>query len=264
MSIALDRRTRRQRVTMTLWRLEWLRMVRTPRALILLAVYVSVGLLSPVLARYMSALLKLAQSRITITARPPIPADGIAEYVGQSGQTGLIVVVVIATGALAFDSRRGVSIFLRTRATNMWALMLPRYVVPTAFAVTACLLGTLAAWYETALLIGPLPPRAVLAGLLCQAVYLVFAVAVVAAAASITRTALGTVGLSLGTLLFALPLAGTLGAVHDWLPSTLMSAPVDLLGTAQLADYAPALAAAISASPLLLTLAVIRLHRREP
>ncbi len=262
MSAGPDRAVRR--APMSPWRLEWLRLVRTPRALILLSVYLGVGLLAPVLARYLSELLKHAQGRVVVIAPPPVPSDGIAQYIDQIGQTGLIVVVVVAAGALTFDSRRGVSVFLRTHSRSMWALLLPRYVLPAAAAVTACVLGTLAAWYETTMLIGPLPAGAVLGGLVCQIVYLLFAVAVVAAAAALARTGLAAVGIALGVLLLALPLAATLGAAGDWLPSVLMSAPVDLLGTATLADHAPALLVTAGATPLVLVLAERRLRRREP
>ena len=76
------------------------------------------------------------------------------------------------------------------------------------------------------------------------------------------RNTLGTVGIALAFLLL-LPLAGTSTVVHKWLPSTLVAAPIDLLNTAQLSDYAPALVAAATASAALVTLAVERLKRRE-
>lgn len=252
------------RAAMTPWRLESLRLVRTARGLALFAVYLIVGLLGPVLARYMSTLLSQVQGQITITARPPVPQDGIAQYLDQIAQTGLIVVVVVSAGSLAFDSRRGISLFLRTRTAGMWALLLPRYLVPAAAAAAASVLGTLAAWYETVLLIGPLPAGPMLAGMLCQALYLAFAVAVVAAAASFARSALGTVGIALAVLLLALPLAGVVGALRDWMPSALMRAPVELLGSSEPADFLPALAVTAIAVPLLLAVAARRLRHREP
>ncbi len=51
----------------------------------------------------------------------------------------------------------------------------PRVTVSAGAAVAAYALGTLAAWYETALLLGSQPAGAMLAGLLCASVYLVFA-----------------------------------------------------------------------------------------
>ena len=247
---------------MSIWRLEWLRLTRSRGALVLGAVYLAFGFLGPVLALYLQDLVKLAQSDISISVPAPTVQDGIAEYISQVSQIGLIVVVAVAAGALTFDARRGLSTFLRTRARSMWMLIGPRAAVTAAAAVAAYALGTLAAWYETTMLIGDLSAGAVIEGLLCGSAYLVFAVAVVCAAASMARNTLGAVGTALAFLLL-LPLAGTSTAVHAWLPSTLVGAPIDLLGTAHLSDYAPALVAAATASAALVTLAVERLKRRE-
>jgi len=135
-------------------------------------------------------------------------------------------------------------------------------VVPAVAAVLAYALGLLAAWYETALLLGPLPAGPMMAGLLCQAIYLVFVVTVVAAAASLARSTLATVGVALATLIL-LSIAGTVAAVHDWLPSTLAGAPAALLSTAVVSDFIPAFAVAAAASVILTTFAVRRLGHRE-
>jgi ABC-2 type transport system permease protein len=101
-----------------------------------------------------------------------------------------------------------------------------------------------------------------LAGLLCGSVYLTFAVAVTTAAASLARSTLATIGLTLGALL-ALPLLGMIGPIHTWLPSTLVTAPITLLGNSTLSDYLPALATATTATALLLTAATLQLKHRD-
>jgi ABC-2 type transport system permease protein len=254
--------TPRRSRPMTTWRLEWLRLTRSRRWIALVAVYLVFGLIGPVMAEYMAGLLEHVQSGITIIVPPPQPKDGIVNYLSQVGQIGLIVVVAIAAGAMSFDARRGISTFLRTRAHGMWALVTPRFTVNAVAAVLAYAIGLAAAWYETVLLLGPLPVGAMLAGLLCESVYLIFAVAVVTAAASFARGTLGTVGIALGVLIL-LSIVGSLEAVHDWLPSTLSGAPVDLLTTNRLSDYTPSLLVAVAASALLVWVAVVRLLRRE-
>ncbi|HEY4991701.1 MAG TPA: hypothetical protein VII33_06405 [Nakamurella sp.] len=250
------------RPTMNPWRLEWLRLTRTPRWVALLGVYLTFGLLGPVMATYLAGFLQDVQTQMTIIVPPPEPKDGIVNYVNQVGQTGLIVVVVIAAGALAFDARRGLSTFLRTRTGSMWQLVRPRITVAAAAAVLAYGLGTVAAWYGTALLLGPLPVGAMVAGLLCESLYLVFAVAVVAVAASIARSGLGTVGVALGMLIL-LSVLGSAGPLHAWLPSTLAGAPAALLTGASAADYLPAIGVTSVVIPALVAIAVARLGRRE-
>lgn len=248
---------------MSLWRLEWLRLVRTPRALALGAVFIVLGLLEPVATRYQSQIFGHVGNGVRISFPPVTPAAGVGSYVGELGGIGLIVVVVIAAGAFSFDAHRGLAMFLRTRVGSIWQLVTPRFAVNAAAAATAYLLGTLAAWYETQLLIGSPPVGGMLAGILCGAAYLVFAVAVTALAASMVRSTLATVGITLAVLLL-LPIAGTLRAVDRWLPTTLATAPVDLLnGTHQLSHYLPTFAVAVAVSAAALAIAVLRLRTRE-
>ncbi len=216
---------------MNLWRLEWLRLIRTPRALALGAVFIAFGLIEPVLTKYQNRLLAHVGNGVRIYVPPPTPPAALSSYIGQASQIGLIVVAVLAAGAFSFDARRGLATFLRTRIVSIWQLVMPRFAVHAAAAAMAYLLGTLAAWYETDLLIGSLPVAGTLAGILCGAAYLAFAVAVTALAASMARSTLATVGIALAVLLL-LPTVGTFHAIANWLPSTLVNAPVGLVSGA--------------------------------
>lgn len=101
-----------------------------------------------------------------------------------------------------------------------------------------------------------------LVGLLCDSAFLIFAVSVAAAAASVARSTLAAAGVTLGMLL-SLPLLGLAGPLHSWLPSTLLTAPVALLAHGSLGDYLPALGSAVAGGALLLALATVRLAHRE-
>ena len=248
---------------MSLWRLEWLRLTRTPRALALAAVFVFFGLLEPALARYQSQIFRHVGNGVRIEFPAATPAQGIGSYASELSGIGLIVVVVIAAGALSFDARPGLATFLRTRVASIWQLVAPRFAVWAAAAAIAYLLGTLAAWYETELLIGSPAVAGMLAGILCGAVYLAFAVAVTALAASVVRSTLATVGIALAVLLL-LPIAGTFHAVDNWLPTTLASALADLLTRAHpLSHYLPTFAVTVAAGAAALAIAVLRLRARE-
>jgi ABC-2 type transport system permease protein len=245
------------------WRLEWLRMTRSSRGLALVLVYLFFGFTGPLTARYLPQIAKLASSGVQIIAPPTRPVDGIVNYVSQTSQTGLLVVIVVAAGALSFDARRGLATFYRTRAPGPFALVWPRFVSASVAATLAYLLGTAAAWLETVLVLGDLPPGPLLFGTLCEVVFLGFAVATVAAVATFTRGTLGTVGTTAVVLLLVLPLAGAIDLARPWLPSTLMRAPAALVGGAPVHDYLGPLAVSVLATAALLALAVRRARHRE-
>jgi len=72
------------------------------------------------------------------------------------------------------------------------------------------------------------------------------------------------VGVALVVLLLLLPVAGALRPLDRWLPTTLASAPVQLLeGTHRLPWFLPTIGATVAASAAALALAALRLGTRE-
>jgi ABC-2 type transport system permease protein len=193
---------------------------------------------------------------------PPSVSQAIAAYVGNASQIGLLVAVVVAAGSLAFDARPEWAAFLRTRVGGIDDLVIPKFTVNALAAAVAFLAGMVAAWYETAILIGSPPVKGMLAGMACGSLYLGFAVAVVALCAAISRSVVGVVGLALGFLI-ALPILGQIGVLAAWMPSALVGAPVTLVEGAAASGFLKAAFVAIGAGVAALWAASRLLARRE-
>jgi ABC-2 type transport system permease protein len=248
---------------MNLWRLEWLRLVRTHRLLVLLGVYLFFGLTGPLTARYLSQILgQLGTDGIRVEFPPPTPADGIDQFIGNAAQLGLLVVAFVAGSALAFDARREMAVFLRTRVGHVRDIVVPAYVVNTTAAVTALVLGSLAAWYETAVLLGGLPPARMVLGMALGALFLAFVVALSALVASFVRGVVATAGITLGVLL-GMGVAGSIGDLGRWLPTALLTAMTGLVRGADPASYLPATVGTALAAAVALLAATTLDARRE-
>jgi len=247
---------------MNLWRLEWLRLVRTRSWIALGAVFVFFGLLGPLSARYMEQILQRFAGDVVVMLPPPTPASGLEQYLSNVLQIGLLVVLAVAAGALAFDQPSERAAFYRSRVRRVWTLLAPRYAVVTLAAIGAFVLGTLAAWYETVVLLGALPVGAMLLGTLLTSLYLAFAVAVVAAASSFARTPLAIVPFAAGVLI-VIPLLGLVGALRDWLPSMLLGSLVGLVVGVPPVEYLRPAVVTLAATVALLWFATTRLQRRE-
>ncbi|HVM21390.1 MAG TPA: hypothetical protein VM307_15630 [Egibacteraceae bacterium] len=247
---------------MTLWRMEIARLLRTRRIVALGFVYLFFGFVGPLTARYMEQIIARFGGGMAVDVPPPTPADGILQFASNAQQIGLLVVLVVAAGALAFDARPEIGLFLRTRVRSVARLLAPRYVVTTVAAGVAFVLGTLAAWYETAVLIGPLPAGRMIAGMAYGVLYLAFAVAVVALATAVMRGRLAAVAVAIIALL-TLPILGLLPAVEPWLPSRLVGAQVALAAGDAPADYVRAAIVSVLASAALLAVSTVLLRRRE-
>lgn len=240
---------------MNLWRLEWLRLVRTKRWLALVGVYVFFGLVGPLSARYLGEIVERFGGGVEVTFPPPVAADGMIQYVSNVSQIGLLVSVVVAAGSLAFDAKPEMGVFLRTRVHRIWDILVPRLTVTFLAVGISFVLGALAAWYETVVLIGTLPVGGTLAGIGYGLLYLALVVAVVAAAGSRANNILGAVLITIVVLLM-MPIIGIVEAIGEWLPSYLVGALADIPGGAGIDDYLPAAGVTVALTALALLLSV--------
>jgi hypothetical protein len=242
--------------------MELARLFRTPRWLGLTASYVVFGVLMPVVTRYQEALFRSMGGDIKIEAPPPTPPAAIAAFVGNAAQIGLLVTIFVAAGSLAFDARPEWAAFLRTRAP-VGRLLVPKVSVNAAASAASFAIGGVAAWIGTTVLIGDLPAAGMVAGIAYWCLYLAFAVSVVALAAGLARSVIGTAGITVVVLL-ALPLgAQVVGAAEPWMPSVLVGAISEIADGAAPADYLRAAAATAPATGVCLLAARRLLERRE-
>lgn len=248
---------------MNLWRLELARTTRTFRGLAVVGVYAFFGLLGPVTAAYINEILaRFTTDGMQIVAADPTPLDGLIQFVSNAMQLGLLAVVIVAAGALAVDARPEVAAFVRTRVPRATDLVIPRYVVATATAGVALIIGTGVAVAVTTSIIGSLPLMPIVTGTVLGILYLAFAIAVVAAIAGVLRSQLSVVFGSIAVLL-ALPLVGIIDPISGWLPSSLLTAVVALAAGEPFSEFVKAIIVAMVATAGLLTFATRRLATRE-
>ena len=206
---------------MSLWRLEYLRIWRTKRWLILVGVYAFFGILGPLTARYLPEIVENLGGADAITGLPELtPADGITQYLGNAQQIGLLAVVFVAAAALAFDANREMSIFLRTR-TSISRIMAPRYVMTAAVSALAFTVGVVIAYIGTGVLLEWLDLGAVIVGSLLQILYLVVAIVLTGLVASFFRNVPAVALLTVGILILV-GLLGLVPSIADWLPSEVL------------------------------------------
>ena len=246
---------------MTLLRLEWLRMLRTRRWIVLFGIFLFFGLIGPLTARYLAEIIQRFGG-VEVPLPDPVPADGITQYSSNALQIGLLAVVVIAAQALGLDNRPEVAAFFRTRVESTTRLLFPRVAVVGVTAVAAFAAGTAAAWYETVVLIGSLPVGRLWLGAALGAIYILFVVVLTAAITTATNSALSTTLLVIGVLLF-LPVLGLVPSIGQWLPSALPGAIDGLVRDRLPSEFAQATAVAVVTVALLWWVAVRRFARRE-
>src|SRR5207247_1343562 len=121
---------------------------------------------------------------------------------------------------LCIDARPPLAVFYRTRVRRARDLLLPRMAAGLAATILSFVVGTLAAWYETTVLIGPVPPAKLALGAGLTILYLVDVVCITAAAAAISRTQIAAIGLALAAI-FSMPIIAVFPSLSGWMPSQL-------------------------------------------
>lgn len=246
---------------MSVWRLEWLRMWRTRRLIALGAIFLILGLGSPVLTYYLPDIVNNSNNNVQIVIPKQTAADGIRSFTGNLAQLGTLVVAIVAAAGLAFDAHPALSAFYRTRLRSSARLVLPRMIAVAGATAATLALGFLGAWYETAVLLGSVSALGVLAGFAVVALWFCFVISVVAAFASVLRSVLAVAGSSVGFLL-SLSLIGGLSSRFDWLPTKLAGSASDVVMRESTGIW-PAVAAGVAASVIATAFALTRFSKRE-
>lgn len=243
---------------MTLWRLEWLRITRTFRWVILAAVFGFFGALGPLTARYLPDIMDAVGEGASVPEMGP--ADGITQYLANVQQIGLLAVAFVAAAALAIDSNVELAVFFRTRA-SIRDILVPRLVVNAVLMAIAMVFGATIAYVGTGILLDWVDLGSFLVGLALQCLYLAFVVVVVGLMGSLVRKVVTTALLSVG-LLIALGLLTLLPQLAPWLPSHLLGALDQLIRGGDF-EYWRALVGTIVLIIALPAITIVRLERRE-
>jgi ABC-2 type transport system permease protein len=223
--------------TLSLWRVERLRLFRTGRWIALAVVFLLFGLADPLLTKYLAQVLGRStggggDTYIHITVTQPHASDGMSSYFSNITTLGTLVTVVIAGLAFTLRANPPLAGLYLTHFPRRAAILTPRLVTVLAATAVASMLGGGAAAYETALLIGAPAAGATVAGIAISAGGMLFAVAVTFVAAAFLRGQVGAIAVALAVVFVAVPLADLIPGVSGVGPSAFLALPVALQTTA--------------------------------
>jgi ABC-2 type transport system permease protein len=194
---------------------------RTYRLGLLVALFLVIGIATPVVTRFLPELDWLLA--------PPDAELGLIEtgiedvvdlLVRQLVQFGGFAMVLLAMGSVASDRQSGVTDLVLVRPVGRGAYLLSKFVALAMTAGLATILGVFAAWLYTLWLFGvpPLLPWIQLGMLVWLAVMVPAAITFLASA--VLRSPLGAAGVGLAALV-GLTLASAAPTPNPWLPTEL-------------------------------------------
>jgi ABC-2 type transport system permease protein len=193
-----------------LLRKELLEQWRTLRLPVIAAIFLLVGLSSPLLARFTPEILKaVGGDQFTIVLPTPTAADAIDQLAKNVGQFGGLIAVLLAMGAVATEKERGTAALLLTKPVSRAAFLAAKLAAIGLTLAVSVAIATAGAWFYTLVLFEPLSPAGVAASAVLQWLTLMAWASITFVGSTLTRSALAAAGLGI----VAFIVVGILGVV---------------------------------------------------
>lgn len=140
-------------------RKELLESWRTLRLPIVAGLFLVVGLTSPLLARFLPEIIRVAAGDQLgpIPIQTPISADAAEQLWKNLAQFGAIAAIILAMGAVATERERGTAAFILSMTVSRDAFIAAKVAAIGAVLALSVVLATVAGWVYTAILFEPLP-----------------------------------------------------------------------------------------------------------
>jgi len=197
---------------------------RTMRLPVVIIAFAIMGLLSPVVARYIREIIDaVGGTQLEGIIPDPVVGDAVLQFTKNVGQFGVIIAILVTMTVVAAEKDHGTAAFLLTKPISRDAFLAAKVVaIGILLAVSTAVAGVLC-WVYTAILFEPLPVGGyALAMVLVWLSLAVFAgitfLASVTLRSSIVAGGIGLVSLAAAGILSALPGLGS------YLPTGLWSA----------------------------------------
>jgi ABC-2 type transport system permease protein len=203
---------------------ELLELWRTYRALVVGAVLLAFGLLSPLTAKLTPELIRLIPNGDQLAGLVPAPTalDAVGQYLKNMSQFAVILALLLAMGMVTQEKERGTAAMMLSKPLPRWAFLTAKFAALGLIFAAGLLLAGAGAYYYTWLLFGPLD-LAAWAGL--NGLLLVFTLVYLALTllcSVLTRSQAAAGGLAFGGLI-VLVILGGIPQIGRYLPGELVA-----------------------------------------
>ncbi|HEY7131743.1 MAG TPA: ABC transporter permease subunit [Candidatus Limnocylindrales bacterium] len=207
-----------------LLRKELLEQWRTLRLPLVAIVFLLIGFLSPLLARFTPEILRaVGGGLINLELPPPSAGDAIDQLAKNLGQLGALIAILLAAGAVATEKDRGTAALLLTRPVGRAGFLVAKLVAIGITLAISTAVAVAAAWFYTLVLFEQLSPGGTVAAAVMNWLALLAWAAITLLASTLTRSALAAAGIGFVALIL-IGILGIVPAIAPWLPTGLAAA----------------------------------------
>ena len=238
-----------------LLRKELLEAWRTRRLPVVAVLFLVVGIVSPLTARYLPEIVKALGGQVQISIPPPVAADALAQLQKNLGQLGALAAIALAMGSVSGELDRGTAALVLAQPATRAAFLGAKLVAIGVVLGIAVVAAGIVAWIYTAILFEPLPVAGwvAMAALSWLALMAWASITFLASAATGSTTAAAGIGF-VGIVVISL--ASILPTLDRLLPPALAAPAIQLASDGAVADAGAALTAVIGTTALIVVAAV--------
>jgi ABC-2 type transport system permease protein len=203
-------------------RKELLESWRTRRLPVVAIVFVGLGILSPLTARYLPEIIDLAMGdqQIDIPIPEPTLASAVVQLQENLIQFGALAAIVLAMGLVAWEKDRGTAAFILSKPASRGAFLAAKAAALALVLGIAVLAGVAVGWVYTAVLFEPMPiPGTAAMGVLIWLSLMAWG-SITFLASTVFGSAAAAAGVGIAALL-SLSIASAIPPVARWLPAGL-------------------------------------------
>jgi ABC-2 type transport system permease protein len=202
-------------------RKELLEHVRTLRLPVVVILFALLGLLSPLMARYVREIIMAAGAESLSGAVPdPVVGDAVVQFTKNLGQFGVLAAVLVTVGSVASEKERGTAAFLLTKPVSRGAFLGGKVIGLGALLAVATLVAGVLCWVYTAILFEPLAVGGFAAAVVLVWLSLCVFAAMTFLASVVARSALVAGGIGIAALLIT-GILSALPVIGPYLPTSL-------------------------------------------
>ncbi|MFW5943429.1 MAG: YhfC family glutamic-type intramembrane protease [Chloroflexota bacterium] len=207
----------------TATRKELLQQWRTKRLLVVAAVFLLFGFLSPLIANFTPELLRTIEGAEQFADLVPTPtaADSLGQYIKNITQFGFIIAILLGMGAVAGEKERGTTAMILSKPLPRWAFILSKFVAQALVYALGFALAAVGAYYYTMILFEPFALGPFLLGNLLLLIWLLVFAAVTLLGSALASTTGAAAAIALGGAMLLL-VGGSLPTVGAFAPSALV------------------------------------------
>ena len=138
---------------------EFMEQWRTSRFIILLAIFLFFGILSPMTAKFMPDIIASMVKSQNITIQLPEASwkDAIGQYVKNISQMGVFIIILLSMGIVAREKENGTAGFLLVKPVSRELFILSKFSAQFMLLLASMLLGLLSVCLYTMLFFGTFP-----------------------------------------------------------------------------------------------------------